>query len=850
MASYPSPNPRNALYNQVDYVQKNFTDQEIQAKLDGKLNYNNAQGLETFGSGIVINGQGTSNGLFVSNSGVDTIPNFQINSTATLAGTNINIGAGMASASYNPMVQLDDAVITYGIAGGSNTGRLDICPVGTTGGVYFDNNGIAHAQYPIGATANDNTLATTAFVVSQGGGSGVKTNQNNTFLQPYIQSFTCSPTVSNTTAPLQLLNSTSTESASLYIDPSPNNDVTLYSGQTNGGLTIRNISGNSFTVNPSAPNNTAAFLNPISTTSGLYFPSAAGAGFTPYIAGGTAASQAINLVAGYVNLYDVANLSNSIKIDTTAPNTLSLGSDVGLLNCGNTKITGSLTVTNGTNNSTLTTTATGLNVNDPIVATGNITGNNLIISTATGSLSYPAAALGSNPPFISGGGAGSGVINIAAASLGLLDVANGANNVTLDATGPNTLTLSAGAANVNCGYINLTQVGSSLSFAGAASGPYTPYISSAGANTAGLNVVTSYLSILDVQNLSNYITLDATAPNTLSVGGGGAGTLNCGPTNITGGIALRPVGQDSYSIYSQNGFGLVIANQNGLGTLTFSNGSTTLTTMTSTTTGLVVSSPLITQSLTLSSGSYSSVLTTTSTGLNVNDTIVSTGSVDCQGINANNNSLTVGGISALAQGTNANVGTDTITAAGLYLARNGQVGQNEFDIIAINKQAGATAMMNIYTEPSQFQGGVSQPLISLTDTQAYLNGSPIQTAATTGNQFYTYVLTTTGNPNYVLTLGVSMTQNSTTSIIYTTSSEAFTYNASFSATLTLPDYIYPNGKSGIVTGGQAYINSASGQIYVCNVTLFNPTQFYISNNNIPGGSPTGCTLVFNLTVSF
>jgi len=555
MASYPSPNPRNALYNQVDYVQKNLTDQEIQAKLDGKLNYNSAQGLETFGSGIVINGQGTSNGLFVSNSGVDTIPNFQINSTATLAGTNINIGAGMAAASYNPMVQLDDAVITYGIAGGSNSGRLDICPVGTTGGVYFDSSGIAHAQYPIGATANDNTLATTAFVVSQGGGGGVKTNQNNTFLQPYIQSFTCSPTVSNTTAPLRLLNSTSTESASLYIDPSPNNDVTLYSGQTNGGLTIRNISGNSFTVNPSAPN------------------------------------------------------------------TLSLGTGTGLLNCGDTKITGSLTVTNGSNNSTLTTTATGLNVNDPIVATGNITGNNLVISTATGSLSYPAAAIGSSIPFISGGGAGTGIINISASSLGLLDVANGANSVTLDATGPNTLTLGAGGANVNCGYINLTQVGSSLSFSASAAGPYSPFITGGGAGTGVMNIVATSLGIVDAANGANSVSLDATAPNTLSVGGGG-GTLNCGPTNITGGIAVRPVGQDTYSIYSQNGFGLVIANGSGnIGTLTLSNGSTTLTTMTATTTGLVVSQPLITQSLTLSSGANTTGLTPTASGLSVDDAI-------------------------------------------------------------------------------------------------------------------------------------------------------------------------------------------------------------------------------------
>jgi hypothetical protein len=192
MASYPVPKPTVPIYNQVNYIQAptQLSTQDIETKLAGKLDYNSAQGLENFSHGANISGQTTLSGICVSNSGVDTIPNFQINSTATLAGTNINIGAGMADQSYNPSVNLDDAVITYQVGAVPNSGRLVVCPVGTTGGLLLNANGIASALYPIDVTDNSSTLATTAFVVSQGGGAGnVSTTTNNTFLNPYIQTF-------------------------------------------------------------------------------------------------------------------------------------------------------------------------------------------------------------------------------------------------------------------------------------------------------------------------------------------------------------------------------------------------------------------------------------------------------------------------------------------------------------------------------------------------------------------------------------------------------------------------------------------------------------------------------------
>jgi len=84
---------------------------------------------------------------------------------------------------------------------------------------------------------------------------------SNTFLSPTIQKFQGSNATTTTTAPLQFTNVSTGEFGSLYVDPSVNNDLTLYSNQSGGGLTIRN-STNSFTINPTTTN-TASFLNPI-----------------------------------------------------------------------------------------------------------------------------------------------------------------------------------------------------------------------------------------------------------------------------------------------------------------------------------------------------------------------------------------------------------------------------------------------------------------------------------------------------------------------------------------------------------------------------------------------------------
>ena len=564
MASYPAPNPRNALYNQVDYVQNGITDQQIEAKLAGKLDYNNAQGLETFGSGIVVNGQATSNGLLVSNSGVDTIPNFEIKSTATLNGTNMFIGAGMAANSYNPIVGVNDAVISYGIAGGSNSGRLDICPVGTTGGVYFDSNGIAHAQYPIGSTANDNTLATTAFVVSQTGGlNGVQTDQDNTFLQPYVQTFTCSPTVGNTTAPFKIINSANTEYASLYLDPSVGLDMTLYSAQASGGLTIRNAAGNSFTVNPTTPNNTATFLNPIATSLGV------SAGTLTVSTSGTINGSNI-ATEGRANVFTgINNFNANLDGATTSAQGLTIAR----------------------NNET------GLNELDLIsLNSTSTTGLNIYAETTS--------------------------VNIA--STPKLTIYNDTTPALLNAG----LTIATGATNpINLFTGNFQNLGSNLQTSGkfVAGGTLTVYNNNSGdPHWSNLTCPANNLEIstgiaITTAGQTNQVVLGTSASG-LTVDDGIVAT-----GQITGNnFLVNAVGQNPYTIYSNStdGYGLVVANTSGgVGTLTLSNNSTTLTTLSSTASGLVVSDPLTATSLTLTSGGNTIALTTTASGLSVNDPI-------------------------------------------------------------------------------------------------------------------------------------------------------------------------------------------------------------------------------------
>lgn len=216
-------------------------------------------------------------------------------------------------------------------------------------------------------------------------------NSSNIFLselspnQPYQQTITGNSLSSNTNAPLVIKNVDTNEYVGLYIDPAPTFDATLYSNQTNGGLTLRNVEGYSFTMTPSLPNNTALFSNPISC------------GTFPLTAGNITGTQLTLSSSGNTTTLTptIAGLSIDDPLILTGGLTLTSGADTTILSTQSTGlnisdpilVSGSITLSSGGNTSVLSTSATGLNIADPIVSTGQITGNNLVVAP-TGNDSY------------------------------------------------------------------------------------------------------------------------------------------------------------------------------------------------------------------------------------------------------------------------------------------------------------------------------------------------------------------------------------------------------------------------------------------------------------------------------
>jgi microcystin-dependent protein len=479
----------------------------------------------------------------------------------------------------------------------------------------------------------DATQQTTAFIEA----NYAQLNTDNTFLSPFTNTFQGTNASNGLTAPIIVSNSQTTNKASFYIDDANNLDFTLYSNQADGGMTIRNAGGNSFTVAPLAPNNTATFSNPISCGSQT-------------------------LTCGSITINDGAG--NTSVLSTTASG----------LNVADPLTSTQLTLSSGGNTSLLTTTATGLNVADPIVSTGQITGNNFLVA---------------------------------------------------------------------------------------------------------------------------------------------------------------PAGQDPYSIYSNStgGYGLVVANTSGgVGTLTLSNNSTTLTTLSSTTNGLVVNDPLTATSLTLSSGGNTTVMTTTGTGLNIADSITTLNSVNAGSLNATSGIFTtsgdlfIGGETTLASGSNLS-GT-SIAAAGLYFGRNLEVGQNEFDIIAYNPTT--ANYLNIYGSNTTAISQASVPIISLANGTAYLNGNQIATTSQivgsyTVGQIITGIFTTVPT-GFLLCNGQNIP---TTSYPQLYALIGTAYNA-YNANVPGGNYSMPNLVSSVPIGANSTINE-----YGTNIPSYTDSAII---NNAQGGN--------------
>lgn len=316
MAAYPIPNPQYGIYNPNNFS-KQTSNQDALTVETGKLyflQFPNAQTTQTeylhsigVGSDATFEGPVVFNDTVTYNTDIDFNANVIVDGTATLNGNLL----------CNTTAEID--------------GELTV------------NNNIILNENPLfpGVKTyiqfSDLSIQDTAFVDA----NYAQKNESNTFISPYIQTFQGSNATGPTTAPLQFSNVTTSEYGSLYVDPGVNNDLTIYSNQVGGGLTVRN-STNSFTINPTTTN-TATFLNPIATNSSI-----TGSVFNVVAPNQDAYSLYLNSVGGYGLV--VANITTG---------------GLGTLTLSN----------NGSTNTTLTSTSSGLSINDSVTASSFNIGN-------------------------------------------------------------------------------------------------------------------------------------------------------------------------------------------------------------------------------------------------------------------------------------------------------------------------------------------------------------------------------------------------------------------------------------------------------------------------------------------
>jgi hypothetical protein len=274
---------------------------------------------------------------------------------------------------------------------------------------------------------------------------------SNTFIYPTIQTFQGSNATLPTTAPLRFSNVTSGEYGSLFVDPNPNNDLTLYSNQSGGGLTIAN-STNSFTINPTSTN-VATFLNPIVSNASITGQSLGlnTTGADPYtIYSNTTPDNYGVVIANTTGADGNLTISNNGGISTTLTSTstgLSINDVVSCngLTTNGYSITGGpitvsqLTLSSGANTSILTTASDGLNINDPVVVAGSVSCSSL---TSTGAISGSQLTLSS--------GANTSILTTASDGLNINDPVVVAGGVSCQAISCSTLncngnTITSGA---------------------------------------------------------------------------------------------------------------------------------------------------------------------------------------------------------------------------------------------------------------------------------------------------------------------------------------------------------------------------------------------------------------------
>jgi hypothetical protein len=213
MSAEPPPSGGNSGYNPDDWTNANDpVDQQYLAQ--NYLQFPNAQGAETMGDVIVAG-------------------SFTAQNPATFADTatfNNGINIGIGDLTFSDATVQSTAFIEANYAQ-LNTDNTFLSP-------YIQ-------KFASGVTFGDDTTQTTAFIEA----NYAQLNTDNIFLAPYQNTFQQNNSTTPTTAPIKITNTINSDNASLYIDPSPSVDLTLYSAQSSGGLTVRNPTA-SFTLNP------------------------------------------------------------------------------------------------------------------------------------------------------------------------------------------------------------------------------------------------------------------------------------------------------------------------------------------------------------------------------------------------------------------------------------------------------------------------------------------------------------------------------------------------------------------------------------------------------------------------
>jgi hypothetical protein len=224
------PNFKGNTYNPASYPSTNNTGLTVQGGLSYFVSYPLAQGKVTLLDTNVTGNLRTSDNIFLDNSG--NYIQFADGTKQTTATQDFS-GYAFTDVSNN-FSKLNTFNGNIAIGGILNTNYL---------------------QFPDGSkqySAPTDDINT------------VYNDISNTFLNGTIQTFTGNNNSAGLKSPFVIKNYDNGDSGSLYLDPSGNYDITLFSNQSsNAGLTVRSPSY-SFTINPTS-GNIATFLNPISS---------------------------------------------------------------------------------------------------------------------------------------------------------------------------------------------------------------------------------------------------------------------------------------------------------------------------------------------------------------------------------------------------------------------------------------------------------------------------------------------------------------------------------------------------------------------------------------------------------